>query len=190
MTAYTDLTVRITPEIIERSEQRNSSHCMIAEAIREAAPGIQAVSVDIQTIRFTDRQMRMRMVYLTPRSAQLALVKFDQGEPTEPFVIKLRNPHYVPITQRRKTTAPSASATPPPAVPPPVEVSAEGGECRPPSTNPTKKAKREAAANPATASGGVGGGRPRRQGGSAPPTAALVHRSGQRREFGLKSLVR
>ncbi|SRR6266498_2224358 len=164
MTAYSDLTVQITAEIIARSEQRNSSHCMIAEAIREAAPGIQAVSVDLQTIRFTDRHMRTRMVYLTPRSAQLALVRFDQGEPAEPFVIKLRNPHYVPITQRRKKDAGSDSTSP-----------TEEGEVP--------------AANPATVSGGIGGGRPRRQGGSAPPTAALVHRSGQRREFGLKTLA-
>lgn len=164
MAAYTNLAVTITPEIIEQSTQRNSGHCMIAEAIRAAVPGLQAISVDLQTIRFTDRELRTRLVYLTPRQAQRALIHFDQGEPVEPFTIKLRNPHYVPITQRAKKRDPDSKPGP---------------------TTP------ESGRKPATVSGGgKGGGRPRRQGGAAPPTAALVHRSGQRREYGLKTLPR
>jgi hypothetical protein len=185
MTAYTNLTVEITAEIIAQSQRRNSGHCMIADAVRAAAPGVQAVSVDIQTIRFTDSHMRTRMVYLTPRSAQQALIRFDQGQENEPFVIKLRNPHYVPLTDRPRKTKTTANLDS-------TEGSTEGSTSAPTADAgvPGKPEGRNKRSQPAAVSGGIGGGRPRRQGGDAPPTAALAHRSGQRREFGLKVLPR
>jgi hypothetical protein len=85
------LRVEVTRENIEQSTTRDSSHCMIAEAVKLAFPGAYRVSVDLQTIRFGDAKKRLRYTYLTPRRAQLALVDFDQGVLPEPFTISLRN---------------------------------------------------------------------------------------------------
>lgn len=63
---------------------------MIAEAVKAVRPDANHVSVDLQTIRFTDAKRGMRYTYLTPRIAQIALLKFDQGiTPTE-FEFQLR----------------------------------------------------------------------------------------------------
>lgn len=92
--------VKITSAIIERSEPRNSGHCMIAEAIAEALPDAKRIAVDLATIRFTMDDKRF--VYLTPRSAQTALVDFDLGVHTEPFEFELRNANVKPIGHKKK----------------------------------------------------------------------------------------
>ncbi len=80
----------VTQEIIDTSCRADSSHCMIADAVREAAPWARNVTVDIQTIRFSDPERDVRYVYLTPRIAQLALLDFDAGIPSEPFSVILQ----------------------------------------------------------------------------------------------------
>jgi hypothetical protein len=50
------LTIRVDQDLIDFSKDRDSSHCMIAEAIRDARPDVRAVSVDLQTIRFSPYQ--------------------------------------------------------------------------------------------------------------------------------------
>lgn len=102
--------IEVTAEIIARSEQRNSSHCMIAEAIKEQHPEFSAISVDLQTIRFTDRKKGQRYTYLTPRRGQVGLVKFDQGIPTEPFSFQLR--HGQVTRSGRKPAGPKQLAPP------------------------------------------------------------------------------
>jgi hypothetical protein len=89
------VTVPVTAEVIEQSEQRDSAHCMIADALRSAVSGARNISVDLATIRFTDRGSEQRFVYLTPPEAQSALIRFDQGETAEPFVFRLRAPVQV-----------------------------------------------------------------------------------------------
>lgn len=84
-------TVTVTPELIEHSKTRDSSHCMIAEAVKQAYPGAAFVSVDLQTIRFSDPGKGERYTYLTPRISQVALINFDQGHAPEPFQFQLRN---------------------------------------------------------------------------------------------------
>jgi hypothetical protein len=74
---------------------------MIAEAVKVAVPGASKVSVDLQTIRFTDLEKRLRYVYLTPRQAQLALVSFDQGIHTDPFSMVLRGAQVVKVGDPR-----------------------------------------------------------------------------------------
>ncbi len=87
------LMVHVTKELIEESEKRNSSHCMIAEAVNIAAEarGIKPmhVGVDIQTIRFSSKGSGSRYIHLTPRTCQEALINFDRGEHTEPFSFRL-----------------------------------------------------------------------------------------------------
>lgn len=95
--------VQVTQEHITGSMQRDSSHCMIADAVRDAVPGAQRIAVDLQTIRFTDPKTNYRYTYLTPRTAQVALVKFDQGdEGIEPFAFSLRQGQ---VTLANVTTA-------------------------------------------------------------------------------------
>jgi len=85
------LTISVTAEIIEGAEKRSSSHCMWADALKAAFPTAKSVSVDIQTIRFTDPEKKLRYVYLTPRAAQISLVLFDQGVHTDPSSVTLRH---------------------------------------------------------------------------------------------------
>jgi hypothetical protein len=81
---------RVSEEIVIRSEERSSSHCLIAEAVKVALPQFTKVAVDLQTIRVTDPKKGIRYIYLTPRECQLALVNFDQGIHTEPFSFRAR----------------------------------------------------------------------------------------------------
>jgi hypothetical protein len=85
------LKLHITKEILERSRTRDSGYCMLAEALKIAFPDGRFASADIQTIRISDPARHRRYVYLTPRSAQMALIKFDRGELPSPFTIKLYN---------------------------------------------------------------------------------------------------
>ncbi len=91
--------VNVTEADIERSEQRDSRQCMIAEAIKRENPKVRNVLVDIQTIRWTDPKRHTRYVALTPEAAAVALVEFDQGRKVEPFSFGLK------VTQRTPSQA-------------------------------------------------------------------------------------
>ena len=65
---------------------------MIADAVREALPEVKSISVDLQTIRFSDPGRGQRYTYLTPMIAQDYLVAFDEGQPLEPFEFRLNSP--------------------------------------------------------------------------------------------------
>ena len=64
---------------------------MIAEAVRVAYPTAHHISVDLQTIRLTDPDLGVRYTYLTPRSSQVALARWDAGIKPEPWDFQLRN---------------------------------------------------------------------------------------------------
>ena len=89
------LKVTVTDEIIETSKRRSSSHCMTAEAVRAAYPDASRVSVDMQTIRFTNPKRGLRFVYLTPPKVQHAIILFDKGETPMAFDFRLANGHVV-----------------------------------------------------------------------------------------------
>ena len=93
--------IQVTKEIVERAIRETSGHCLIADAIKASIPDTAFVSVDLQTIRFTDRKSALRYVYLTPPDAQDALISFDQGEEISPFQFKLNR--AIRISQTRKT---------------------------------------------------------------------------------------
>jgi hypothetical protein len=99
------LDIAIPQDIIDTSAIKDSSHCMIAEAVKRAVPNAAHVSVDLATIRFTDLVAGVRYVYLTPRVAQEALLAFDQGEKPEPFKIRLQNAHVVATGTAQKARA-------------------------------------------------------------------------------------
>jgi hypothetical protein len=97
------VTVVVSERLIYEAEQRDSGHCMISEAIKEAVPTAQNISTDLQTIRWSDPAKRLRYTYLTPRVAQIALIKFDQGIASEPFQFRLgRAAHIAYMFKRSK----------------------------------------------------------------------------------------
>lgn len=107
--------IEVTDEVIDFSIERDSSHCMIAEAVKAAVPWATHVSVDLQTIRFSDPVKRIRYIYLTPRVAQVPLVQYDQGNRPEPFQFKLARGQATPMAapktlEGKATQAAMASA--------------------------------------------------------------------------------
>lgn len=153
------ITLDVTQEIINAAIPRDSSHCVIADALKAAVPDAQRVSVDLATIRFTDKASQKRYVYLTPAPAQALLVNFDQGKRTGPFTLKLGKPAQIV----------------PPRTPHPVEAD----------TSAEAKRKRDARRKRVAITDGntvtVHGGR-------TPPLAALSSTRGRRRTFGLRTL--
>lgn len=84
------VSIVVTDDLIKTSEVRSSSHCMIAEAVRASVPNAQKITVDLQTVRWSDATKGLRYIYLTPRTAQVALINFDQGERPDAFEFRLR----------------------------------------------------------------------------------------------------
>jgi hypothetical protein len=84
---------------IDNAEVKNSHHCMIADALRDAYPEAKFISVDLQSIRFSlfdenryrEERVGVRYFYFTPTLAQVALLKFDQGKKLKPFEFTMRS---------------------------------------------------------------------------------------------------
>lgn len=103
--------VNVTDDIIDDAVRGHSGHCMVAEAVKATYPGAAYVSVDLQTIRFTDPTKRQRYTYLTPRTVQVALCRFDEGDTTiEPFNFQLRNGQVTAAGSRKASFAKTADA--------------------------------------------------------------------------------
>lgn len=81
--------VDVTQEEINTAVKNSSSHCMVADAIKNCYPDLRHVSVDIANIRITDPETKRRLVYLTPVAAQHAIVLFDSGKKPKPFKLVL-----------------------------------------------------------------------------------------------------
>lgn len=81
--------VTVDAKTIATAIERNSSHCMIADAVKLAAPWASNVLVDLQSVRMTDKVRGLRYTYMTPRHAQLALIDFDRGVKPKAFKMSL-----------------------------------------------------------------------------------------------------
>lgn len=94
------LALQITEAQHERAVASASGGCLIADAIKEQYPNLTGITVDMATIRVSDRDLGLRYTYLTPPLAQHLLLAFDQGwpNPTETVVIK-RAVKVTPITR-------------------------------------------------------------------------------------------
>lgn len=173
--------VNVTQEIIDDSIQRDSSHCMIAEAVKRAIPEAGFVSVDLQTIRFSHKKLRKRYVFLTPRRGQVELIKFDQGTKPEPFSLQLQRGQVIDMDERKRDTRRQGA----------TETPDQGsGEAAPVAEQePVEKKKR--AYKRAEVAGVTTNhdARAQKVGGQAPPTGALSTSKGRERRFGLKSLA-
>lgn len=95
----------VTEQDIADSAQNDSFSCMVAETIKREVPGASHVEVDLQTIRWTDKDGRH--VFLTPYAAAGYIVAFDAGEEIEPFSFTLRN---AVKGMQRKALTPTAKA--------------------------------------------------------------------------------
>ncbi len=98
------LSIQVTEDIINTALPANSGHCMASDAVKLAAESrgwkIGKVLTDLQTIRFTDLKKKIRYICFTPRTVQVALLAFDQGQKPEPFSFRLQP---VQILQSRKS---------------------------------------------------------------------------------------
>ncbi len=155
------VTVDVTQADIDTAIPKDSSHCMVADALKRCykqkfgRPAKQ-VSVDLQTIRMGDDEQKVRIIWLTPQIAQNGLIQFDQGQTVAPFKFTLRD-SYVQVIPYQKRKGDNTSP-------------------------PAKKKKRRPAAR-INARSTVKRTRVVITGGSAPPRAILT---GRQRRFGLK----
>lgn len=158
--------LEITEELIEDAIPRDSSHCLWAESVKTAVPDATRISVDIQTIRFTDSKKGLRYTYLTPRTAQIALIQFDQGIRPEPHSVQLRG-GQVTAARKQITRGEKRKLTP-------AQLAAAAKGAKVTKTKLSKAQLRGPAAEGAVSE---------RVGGKTPPIAA-----GKRRAFGLRGL--
>lgn len=164
------LDIPITQDVIDSAQRRDSSHCMIADAIQAAVPNARFISVDLATIRFSDLVAGKRYIYLTPRPAQEALLDFDQGKKSEPFAIRLQGAHVLATGNARQARA-----------------NLEPQEHR----GGTPPERRDGESPPL---GPLAGGAPRdrygKKAGSSGTGAGAGNRTGRRRAFGLRAIIR
>jgi hypothetical protein len=97
--------IPVTSDFIATAVRFSSEHCMIADAIRAVIPDAAFISVDLQTIRWSDRKKGLRYTYLTPRMAQVALLNFDRGNVPYPFWVRLRGAHITTMHHRPEPRA-------------------------------------------------------------------------------------
>jgi hypothetical protein len=193
------LALTITADQYDRAIQSDSGACLIADAIKQQYPNLSSVSVDMATIRVSDRKRGLRFVYLTPPEAQHVLLSFDQGwaNPTTDLTIKRAvkvnviaraktGPHSI---EGRRASREEKRAT--------LEAKVAAGEALTTGEKkaltqlqrPYEPAERPASQPPVTASiGGGGGGIPTVVGG-APMVQGPAHPNllrSRKRHFGAK----
>jgi hypothetical protein len=87
---------------------KNSSHCAIAFAIRDAVPDARHIAVDLQTIRWTNPKRGVRYCFLTPAAAQHnVIIPFDQGdrEACKPVTFRMK-PAFITRSGAKRTHTP------------------------------------------------------------------------------------
>lgn len=92
------LQLEVTQEIIENATRRNSTACVLADALKIAIPGGVRPLVDLQTMSITVPAKGVRYHWLTPRSAQRLLINFDQGAALGEESVRLTQGWATPIT--------------------------------------------------------------------------------------------
>lgn len=158
--------VKVTEEIIKESVKADSSHCMIAESLKRQVPSARSISVDIASIRFSDREVGLRYIYMTPRIAQVPIIEFDQGRIPEPFQFQLSGGHVIRMGGHSKFR------------------SGKGTQAQVESARRLHAALGKTRLRPPKNAGPTSV--PERVGGKAPPTTAFA----KRRAFGIRMLGR
>lgn len=96
-------TIKITVDIdtIVNAVTADSHHCMIADALQAVVPEARFIMVDLQSIRFTDKERGLRYIFLTPPVAQQALLDFDKGKRVAPFEFTMSQGHTKTLKKDR-----------------------------------------------------------------------------------------
>jgi len=94
--------IDVTKEHIKTASKRNSHHCAIADAVLDCIRDAAYILVDLQSIRWTDKEMKERYIYLTPPIAQELILKFDRGVKCHPISFQLNNPKIMKFRSGRK----------------------------------------------------------------------------------------
>jgi hypothetical protein len=99
------VSISLSQEHIDKSMQRNSSHCAGVSAIRTCIPDATFVSVDLQTVRFS--RNGCRYVCLTPHVLQDFVINYDQGnaEAVKPINFTLK-PAFISKAGKKRRHAP------------------------------------------------------------------------------------
>jgi len=172
------ISLAVTQEMIDHAVPKDSGHCMVADAVRAAVPTATYVSVDLQTIRFSDPGKGLRFTYLTPRTVAEALCAWDEGTKPEPWTFQLRS-GQVTRSGNRSSKYDSKRREQRKAAEEEEDARQSGAEGR------ARLVSRE---GPNSTSGVV----PDIVGGTPPPMGALAHGPGikrnRRRVFGLRAL--
>lgn len=100
------ISLSVTKNHIDQAVRADSHRCMIADAVAKHIPNAHFIMVDLQSIRFSDTKLGRRYIYMTPPSAQNALLRFDEGKKVKPFsmtlktgfsrLMRVRTPGYKP----------------------------------------------------------------------------------------------
>lgn len=99
--------VIIDRDKINDCKKRDSSSCMVTEAVNEQMPLIRVIT-DSATIRGTHRNSGARYIWLTPPRVQEYIADWDEGRDILPFKFKLSKPvQIVPV--KPKITKPKPS---------------------------------------------------------------------------------
>jgi hypothetical protein len=97
--------ISVEQKHIDKALRANSSHCAIAFAIRDAIPDATFISVDLQTIRWSNPKRGVRYCFLTPHVAQQdIIIPFDQGEECKPVSFKMKPAFITRIGAKRNHT--------------------------------------------------------------------------------------
>jgi hypothetical protein len=104
------LEIKITPENYQQAVQSSSGGCLIGDAIKEQYSDLSRITVDMATIRVSDRKQGERYTYLTPPIAQHLLLAFDQGWPQATDLVVLKQAVQITPITRAKTGVSSAAA--------------------------------------------------------------------------------
>lgn len=81
------------------------SHCPVAVALAFALPNARYISVDRDTIRFTDMPTHNRFVFATPKSVQRLIDDFDLGKEHKSVNFRLTEPVSVKPKYERSPTS-------------------------------------------------------------------------------------
>lgn len=104
------LELDITDENWQNAKQASSGGCLLADAIKRQYPHLSSVSVDMATIRATDRDKGYRYTWLTPATGQHLLLSYDQGWSQSTDKVKTNRPVKVTPVTRPKTGTNSVAA--------------------------------------------------------------------------------
>lgn len=101
--------LRITDKILDVSVAKDSTHCMIAEALRQR--GAWSINVNAEIVAFNIGEFRL--MYPLPASAAIQLLRFDNREEVHPFAITLHcNTGFLRKVTRKPSTHGSGKRRP------------------------------------------------------------------------------